>query len=142
MGFPVAMRQTTWDVLLRWALLAGGVFDILFGVAVLIAWRGFLSLLRIPQPENPAFVKIAAVLAIGVGLMIVIAGLAPWRHPANVTAAAVIRLLNSGVLLWLIFGPVRCLPLHIVAFAAVEGLLGVLHFIYSRRIASAVAGAQ
>jgi hypothetical protein len=85
---------------------------------------------------------LAAVLSIGVGLMIVIAGLAPWRYHANITSAAVMRLLSSGLLLWLIFGRVRYLPLHIVAMAAVEGLLGVLHFVYSRRTARAAAGAQ
>lgn len=143
MSFDVPIRQTAWDAVLRWALLLGAVFDIFFGIAVLVAWRWFLTLLlRDDQwlPTNPAFVMLAAVLSIGVGLMLVVTGLAPWRYHANITAAAVMRLLSSGVLVWLVCH--EWLPEHILLLAAAEGLLGVLHFIYSRRTARAAAGAQ
>jgi hypothetical protein len=74
--------------------------------------------------------------------MLFVTGLAPWRYHANITSAAVMRLLSAALLVWLIYGPARRLPEHILALAAAEALLGILHFIYSRRTAPAAAGQQ
>jgi len=136
------MRQTRWDVVLRWALLLGAIFDLAFGVAVLANHRWFLGLLGLDPPPNPAFVQLAAVLSIGVGLMLLVAGLAPWRYHANITSAAVMRLLSASLLVWLVCGPDRSLPRHILALAAAEGVLAILHFIYSRRTAAAATSRQ
>ncbi|HEX7154273.1 MAG TPA: hypothetical protein VF618_22485 [Thermoanaerobaculia bacterium] len=140
MSFDVPMRQTGWDALLRWALLVSGIADVLFGAAVLIAWKWFLALLRVPQPDNPAFVKLAAVLSIGAGLLFFVAGLAPWRYHANVTVAALVRFGSVALLLYLISKGL--LPRHIYLLAGGEALLGMLHLIYSRRLAPAAAGPQ
>lgn len=140
MSFDLPMRQTRWDVVLRWALLGGALFDLAFGVAVLAAWRRLLPLLKIELPPNPVFVQLAAILTLGLGLAFLVTGLAPWRYHANVTVAAFARLVSAPFLAWSIY--IGRLPKLILAMAAAELVLGTLHLIYSRRLAKAAAGPQ
>lgn len=127
--------EMSFDRLLRWALLAGAVADLAFGAAELLAWRWLLNLLRVPLPPNPAFVKLAALLSIGVGLMILAAWRDPQRYRANVDVAVLLRFSSAALLAWLVCA--GQLPLHILWLAAGEGLLGVLHLVYALSLRSA-----
>lgn len=117
------------ETLLRWALLAGALADLVFGSAVLIAWRGFLELLGVPLPPNPAFLMLAALLSVGVGLLILAAWRSPRSYRANIDVAVLLRF-GSAVLLAALVLDGR-LPRHILWLAAGEGLLGVLHLTYT-----------
>ncbi len=134
MSFEPTLRQTTWDIVLRWALLGGALFDFAFGAAVLINWKWVLRLMKIEPPREPTFVYLAALLSIGLALMWLMGGLAPWRYHANITVAALTRLANGALLGTLVWRDL--LPLLILLMVAAELVLGVLHFIYSRRLAT------
>jgi hypothetical protein len=142
MSFSVPMRQTTWDAVLRWALLGGGLFDLAFGIAVLVAWQRVLPLMGIaPAPDIEVFVKLAAYLSLGIGATFAIGAIAPWRYHANINIATAMRF--GGAAFFAYF--VLCRPLlppRLLLMAGAEFILGVLHFIYSRRTAAAAAGPQ
>ena len=141
MSFTVPMRQTAWDGVLRWALLAGGLFDLAFGIAVLVAWESVLRLMGLtPIPGAEVFVKLAAFLSLGLGLTFAMGAVAPWRYHANINIAFVMRFGGAAFFGWFVFGGV--LPFALIGMAAGEFVLGVLHFIYSRRTAVAAAGPQ
>ena len=57
----IPMQQSAFDCLLRWALIAGALFDLVFGIAILACWRKVLELLCIPPPDNPSYLFLAAV---------------------------------------------------------------------------------
>ena len=79
-------------------------------------------------------------MTIGLALAYVIAALAPWRYHANVTIAALARFGGAIVLAVLIMrGELRR---ELWIMAAAELALGILHLIYSRRLAPAAAGPQ
>ena len=134
MSFDVPLRQTTWDIVLRWALLGGALFDLAFGAAVLINWKWVLELMGLPFPDRETYLYLAAMMTLGAALMWLMAGLAPWRYHANITIAALTRFAN-GVLLSCLIERGR-LPVPIYALVAAELVLAVLHFIYSRRLAT------
>ena len=134
MSFDAPLRQTTWDIVLRWALLGGALFDFAFGVAVLINWKWVLRLMGIGLPLDPTFVYLAALLSIGLALMWLMGALVPWRYHANITVAALTRLANGVLLGCLVLR--ELLPLLILGMVAAELVLGTLHFIYSRRLAT------
>jgi hypothetical protein len=134
MSFEAPLRQTTWDIVLRWALLGGALFDFAFGVAVLINFQWVLRLMRIDIPAEPTFVYLAALLSIGLALLWLMGALVPWRYHANITVAALTRLANGVLLGCLVLR--ELLPLLILLMVAAELVLGVLHFIYSRRLAT------
>lgn len=117
---------------MRWALLAGALADLVFGTAVLVAWRGFLNLLGVPLPPSPAFLKLAALLSVGVGLMILAAWRSPRSYRANIDVAVLLRFGSAALLTCLVMDDQ--LPRHILWLAAGEGLLGVLHLIYTLRL--------
>lgn len=120
---------------MRWALLAGALADLVFGTAVLVAWRGFLNLLGVPLPPNPAFVKLAALLSVGVGLMILAAWRSPQSYRANIDVAVLLRFGSAALLTCLVTD--GQLPRHILWLAAGEALLGVLHLIYTLKLRAA-----
>jgi len=134
MSFDAPLRQTTWDIVLRWALLGGALFDFAFGAAVLINWKWVLRLMKIEIPVEPTFVYLAALLSIGPALMWLMGALAPWRYHANITVAAITRLANGALLGSLVYRGL--LPLLILLMVGAELVLGALHFIYSRRLAT------
>ena len=140
MSFDVPMRQTAFDGVLRLALLAGGLADLAFGVAALFAWRWLLALLHVPPPPNEVFLYLAATVTLGIALTYLIAALAPWRYHANITIAALTRF--GGAIALAVLIERNLLPRQLWIMAAAELTLGILHFIYSRRLAPAAAGPQ
>lgn len=142
MSFSVPMRQTPFDGVLRWILLGGAAFDIAFGVAVLVAWKTMLRLLRLdPVAGAEVFVKLAAVLSLGLGLFYALAAIAPWRYHGNINVAALVRLGSALFFAWFVF-VAKLLPFALAGMAAGELFLGIAHFIYSRRTAEGAAGPQ
>jgi len=131
----IPMRQSAFDCLLRWALIAGALVDLVLGIALLICWRPLLELLGVPVPDNPSYVFLAAVFTITVALVYFVAAAAPYRYHANITIASLSRL-GSGVLIAVLVWR-GLLPRHIVVLAIAELILAVLHCIYSRRLAVA-----
>lgn len=134
MSFEAPLRQTTWDIVLRWALLGGALFDFAFGAAVLINWKWVLRMMRLPLPDRETYLDLAAMMTLGAALMWLMAGLAPWRYHANITIAALTRFANGVLLSCLIERGL--LPMSIYALVAGELVLAVLHFTYSRRLAT------
>ena len=125
----------SFERLLRWALVAGAVIDIVFGASVLLAGGPVLRLLGIAPPADLVYAQLAATLSIGVGLCFFAASRAPGRHREIVTVAAATRFGSAAVLAWFV---VRgSLPARIYLLAAAELVLGALHFLYSRRLSKA-----
>jgi hypothetical protein len=137
MSFDTPLRQTTWDAILRWALLGGALFDLAFGSAVLINWKWLLKLMSLPRPDHETYLYLAAMMTLGAALMWLMAGLAPYRYHANINLAALTRFANGVLLSCLIERGL--LPVPIYALVAAELVLAVLHFVYSRRLAVAAA---
>ena len=142
MSFDVPMRQTTFDGVLRLALLGSGLADLAFGVVVFVNWQWLLGLLHVPPPPNEVFLYLAANVTIGLALTYVIAALAPWRYHANITIAALARFGGAIVIAVLILRGQLPRELRLTLMAAAELTLGILHLIYSRRLAPAAAGPQ
>jgi hypothetical protein len=137
MSFDIPLRQSAWDVALRWALLGSALFDLAFGSAVLINWKWVLRLMQLPLPEHETYLQLAGLMTIGASLMWLMAGLAPYRYHANINIAALTRFANGVLLSCLIERGL--LPVTIYALVATELVLAVLHFVYSRRLAAAAA---
>jgi hypothetical protein len=141
MSFTVPMRQTTWDGVLRLVLLVGALFDLAFGVAVFVAWQAVLKLMGLDPPAGAeVYVKLAALLSLGLGVAYAMGAIAPWRYHANINIAAAVRFASAAFFAWSVY--VKMLPFPLVAMAAGELVLGTLHFFYSRRTAAAAAGPQ
>ena len=131
----IPMQQSAFDCLLRWALIAGALFDLVFGIAILACWRKVLELLCIPPPDNPSYLFLAAVFTITVAFVYLVAAAAPYRYHANITIASLSRLGSGALIAFLVWRAL--LPRHIVVLAIAELILAVLHCIYSRRLAVA-----
>lgn len=135
MTFYTPFRDFCCINIMRWALLGGAIFDIVFGTLIIFCWRRVLPFMGLDLPPTGIYVQLAGLLTVALALMILIAGIAPIRYHANITFAAIARLTNGALLFYFVCkalaGP------QILGLVAAEIVLGVLHAIYSRRLAVA-----
>lgn len=120
------------DALLRAALLGAAGADLLFAAAILFDWQRVLSLLALPLPASPVYVQLAALMAAGLALAFLYAGIAPLRSRAIIGVAAIVR--GADAVLLSTFVARRLLPGWGAALAAAEAVLAMLHAVYWLRL--------
>jgi len=81
-------------------LALGGLYDLLFGVAIVVFTRPAAELLGIRVPDEPVYLYLNGVFLLILGAVYIAASRDPERYPAVPPIAAVGRLLGCFLFAW------------------------------------------
>jgi hypothetical protein len=81
--------------IVRYTMLAGALYDLLFAVPMLAAPGWAAGILSLPMPDQEIYLRFTAVFLFGLALFYLLPVLHPGRYLGNVAAAAALRAMGG-----------------------------------------------
>ena len=109
MGEARGVNTDRFITIIRWTMLAGALYDLLFAVPILAAPGAVAPVLRIPMPEQEVYLRFLGVFLAGLAIFYLLPVVRPGRYLGNVAAAAVTRAMGGVYMLAavLLYGQAR-----------------------------------
>ncbi len=111
--------------LLTGSLWAGAVYDVVFGVGILVAPGVVASLLGLPLPDDELYLRFLGVFLLGLAFFYILAAREPVRYRGVAAGAVLVRAMGCAFLAGavLFFGR----PSVFLLLGAADGLFALLH---------------